>query len=106
MERSNCFSAQYSVNQPSVYEFIAHWNKSLDNEDSSEAPSSDDSDSSGTLYAIQILEIRRLQKEDYSALRECQRLQDDEMAETEHLRKSMHPSKTNASKSESAIRRK
>ena len=50
-----------SVLQLSIYEFIAHWTKYLD-EDSSEAPSSDDSDSSGTLYAIQTLEIRRLQK--------------------------------------------
>ena len=36
------------VNQLSIYAFIAHWSKDLD-EDSSEAPASDDSDSSGTL---------------------------------------------------------
>ena len=47
-----------SVNQLSVCEFVANWSKNLD-EDSSEAPSSDDSDSSGTLYAIQTLETRR-----------------------------------------------
>ena len=65
-EASNCFSAQKSVNQLSVHEFIAHWSKNLDDEDSSEAPSPDDLDSSGTLYAIQILESRQLQSEDYN----------------------------------------
>ena len=50
-----------SVSQLSIFESIAHWSKILD-EDSSEAPSSDDSDSSGTLHATQTLEIRQLQK--------------------------------------------
>ena len=57
-----------SVNQLSIYEFVAHWSSYLE-KDSSEVPSSDDSDSSGTLYAIQILETRRLQKDDYNGSR-------------------------------------
>ena len=40
-----------SVSQLGIYEFVAHWSSYLD-EDPSEAPSPDDSDSSGTLYAI------------------------------------------------------
>ena len=52
-----------SVNQLGIYGFVAHWSSYLD-EDSSEAPSFDDSDSSGTLNAIQILETRRWQKEE------------------------------------------
>ena len=88
-ETSNCSSAQKNL---SIYDFNAHWSKYLD-EDSSEAPPSDDSDSSGTHYAIQTLEVRRLQKEDYNVLRECQRLQDEQMAETKQLYKPNHPSK-------------
>ena len=70
-----------SVNQLSLYDFIAHWSKTLDEEDTSEAPPSDDSDSSGTQNAIQMLETRRLQKEDYNVSRECQRLQDEFLTE-------------------------
>ena len=63
-----------SVNQLSIYEFIADWSQNLDDKDSSEAPSADDSDSSGTLHAIQILGTRRLQKEDYNVSRECRQV--------------------------------
>ena len=86
-ETSNCFSAQLKICQ-SVYRLWI-----LDDEDSSEAASSDDGDSSGTLQARQILEIRRLQKEDYNASRECQRLGDKFMAETKQLFSPIHPSK-------------
>ena len=82
-----------SVNQLSVFEFIAHWSKNFDDEDSSEAPTSDDSDSSGTLYAIQVCKKRRLPKSVFSVSRECQRLQDEFMAETKQLCTPIHPSK-------------
>ena len=59
-------------------------------EDSSEAPSSDDSDSSGTLCAIQTL---KRQKEAYNVSRECQRLQDEFLAAAKQLYKPIHPSK-------------
>ena len=86
------FRTTKSVNQLSIFAFTTHWRKHLD-EDSSEAPSSDDSDSSGTPYAIQTLEIIRLQKEDYNVSRECQRRQDENVAETKLLYRRIHPSK-------------
>ena len=82
-----------SVNPLSICLFIADWSQNLDDENSSGAPSSDDSDSSGTLCAIQILETRRLQKEDYNVSRKCQRLQDKHVAETKQLFSPIHPSK-------------
>ena len=65
----------------------------MDDANSSGAPSSDDSDSSGTLCAIQILETRRLQKEDYNVSRICQPLQDKHVTETKQLFSPIHPSK-------------
>ena len=49
------------VTQLSIYSFMPHWSKYLD-EKTSEALSSDDLDSSGTLYAIQTLQQNNFKK--------------------------------------------
>ena len=53
-----------SVNQLSIYGILADWCKNWDKNSSEEsAPSSDASESSGTLYAKEIFEMRRLYQE-------------------------------------------
>ena len=83
-----------SINQLSISGALADWSKNWDKH------SSEDSESSGTLNAKEILEMRRL----YREFVKCPKMQDAHLAETEHDTDTSTTS--TASTTKSAIRRR